>query len=160
MLLKLQPACSFKCRTALLIWGCPAGVVHVVGRRLPFCPEMRVLSDPVVFADPVASEADDVSPAVTRAEAPQLCKRLRSDPNLSVAGSQLGDMHIAAPGEDEGWVAPQTDAAPALAAAEHQPEQSTRERTRPGTAKAKKAAAQRQVGGMLLDHLSVAARRQ
>ena len=103
--------------------------------------------DPAVHADPVVSAADDLSLIVTGARAPQLCKGLHSDLNLSVAGSQ---MHIAAPGEDKGWVAPQTDAAPARATSEHLPEQSRRGRDRPGTAKAKKAAAQRQVGGVLL----------
>ena len=100
-------------------------------------------------ADLMASEADDTSPAVTAARAPQLCKRLWSDLHLSVAGSQLGDARIAPPDVDKGCVAPKTDAAPALAAVEHQPEQSRRERPRPG--EAKKAATQRQVGGVLLD---------
>ena len=100
-----------------------------------------------MHADPVVSQADDTSPVVTRARAPQLCKRLRSDLNLTVAGKQLGDLQIAAPGDDEGWVAPQADAALAPADVQHHLEQSRRERTRPGTAKAKKAAAQRQVGG-------------
>ena len=91
----------------------------------------------------MVSEADDTPPIVTRA--PQLCKRLRSDLTLSVARSHLGDMPMATPRGDEGT---QINAAPALAAAEHQSEQSRHERTRPGTAKAKKAAVQRQVGGV------------
>ena len=90
-----------------------------------------------------------MTPVVTRARAPQLCKRLRPDLNFSVTGSHVP---IAAPGEDKGWVAPQPDAAPARVAGEHLPEQSRRGTDRPGTAKAKTAAAQRQVGGVLLHH--------
>eukprot|EP00891_Asterochloris_glomerata_P001728 jgi/Astpho2/1728/Aster-04151 len=133
-----------------------AGTEELLRGAQPTTGENDSVAEGLDAADPadlMASEADDTSPAVTAARAPQLCKRLWSDLHLSVAGSQLGDARIAPPDVDKGCVAPKTDAAPALAAVEHQPEQSRRERPRPG--EAKKAATQRQARRKVLeaDHL-------